>query len=88
MVFLDNFNILLERLKDRKLQRKIVKSGYLRKYGFQNKFEFLSILIEHFFETPEEFKEKLPEIYRMVKVMMKLDTLKMSTPTPTPVLSK
>lgn len=88
VVFLDNFNILLERLKDRKLQRKIVKSGYLRQYGFQNKFEFLSILIEHFFETPEEFKEKLPEIYRMVKVMMKLDTLKMSRPTPTPVLSK
>ncbi len=88
VVFLDNFNILLERLKDRKLQRKIVKSGYLRQYGFKNKFEFLSILVEHFFETPEEFKEKLPEIYRMVKRMMKLDTLKMAATPPEAVLSK
>jgi len=88
VVFLDNFNVLLERLKDRKLQRKIVKSGYLRQYGFKNKFEFLSILVEHFFETPEEFKEKLPEIYRMVKRMMKLDTLKMAATPAEAVLSK
>lgn len=88
VVFLDNFNVLLERLKDRKLQRKIVNSGYLRQYGFKNKFEFLSILVEHFFETPEEFKEKLPEIYKMVKRMMKLDTLKMAAPQTVTVLSE
>jgi Mlc titration factor MtfA (ptsG expression regulator) len=80
--------VLLERLKDGKLQRKIVNSGYLRQYGFKNKFEFLSILVEHFFETPEEFKEKLPEIYKMVKRMMKLDTLKMAAPQTVTVLSE
>jgi len=78
-VFLDHFNTLLEKMKDRNLQRKIVDSGYLRKYGFKNKYEFLSVIVEHFFETPKEFKEKLPEIYKMVKLMLNLDTLKMAS---------
>ena len=88
VVFLDHFNVLLERLKDRKLQRKIVQSGYLRQYGFRNKYVFLSILVEHFFETPEEFKETLPEIYKMVKRMLNLDPLKMARLAPIVVLSE
>ena len=72
------FKELLTILKDRKLQRKIVNSGYLRQYGFSNEYEFLAVLVEHFFETPEEFKEKLPEIYKIVRQMLNLDTLKMS----------
>ena len=66
--FMKRFQMLLDRLKDRKLQRKIVASGYLRQYGFKNEYEFLAVLVEHFFETPDEFNQKLPEIYRMVKV--------------------
>ncbi|WP_157972874.1 zinc-dependent peptidase [Aureibaculum luteum] len=79
VVFLDHFTALLDRMKDKKLQRKIVKSGYLRQYGFKNQFEFLSVVVEHFFETPHEFNQKLPEVYKMVKQMMNLDTLKMSS---------
>jgi len=61
-----------------KLQRKIVASGYLRQYGFKNEYEFLAVLVEHFFATPKEFNEKLPEVYKMVRLMLNLDTLKMS----------
>ncbi len=75
--FMKRFKQLLNILKDKKLQRKIVASGYLRQYGFRNEYEFLAVLVEHFFETPEEFNEKLPEIYRMVRLMLNLDTLKM-----------
>jgi len=77
--FLNHFSDLLERLKDKKLQRKIVKSGYIREYGFKNQFEFLSVLVEHFFETPHEFNKKLPEVYKMVKAILNLDTLKMAS---------
>lgn len=77
MVFLNHYKALLERLKDRKLQRKIVNTGYLRTYAFKNQYEFLSVLVEHFFETPHEFNQKLPEVYEMVKRMLNLDTLKM-----------
>ena len=76
--FMKKFKKLLAVLKDRKLQRKIVASGYLRQYGFENKYEFLAVLVEHFFETPEEFNEKLPEIYKLVSEMLNLDILKMS----------
>jgi len=79
IVFLDYFRSLLEQMKDRDLQRKIVASGYLRQYGFKNKYEFLSVIVEHYFESPKEFKEKLPEIYRMVRLMLNLDTLKLGT---------
>ena len=72
--FINKFNNLLEILKDLELQRKVVKSGYIRSYGFKNQYEFLSVLVEHFFETPEEFSEKLPEIYKIVSQMLNLDT--------------
>ena len=78
-MFLDHYNNLLEKLKDKDLQRKIVKSGYLRAYGFKNRYEFLSVLVEHFFETPHEFNKKLPEVYKMVKLILNLDTLKMAS---------
>ncbi len=76
--FMKRFKQLLNILKDRKLQRKIVASGYLRSYGFRNEYEFLAVLVEHFFETPEEFNEKLPEVYKMVRLMLNLDILKMT----------
>jgi len=79
IVFLEHFNTLLEKMKDKKMQRKIVDSGYLRSYGFKNQYEFLSVLVEHFFETPHEFNKKLPEVYKMVKLMLNLDTLKMAS---------
>jgi len=79
MLFLEHFNILLEKMKDVKLQRKIIDSGYLRIYGFKNKYEFLSVLIEHFFETPLEFNEKLPKVYEVVSLMLNLDLIKMSS---------
>ena len=49
--FINKFNNLLEILKDLELQRKVVKSGYIRSYGFKNQYEFLSVLVEHHFET-------------------------------------
>lgn len=72
--FINKFDELLLRLRDRRLQRKIIKSGYLREYGFTNQYEFLSVLVEHFFETPDEFQQKLPEIYSYVSQMLNLDT--------------
>lgn len=77
--FMERYKTLLVILKDRKLQRKIVASGYLREYGFKNEYEFLAVLVEHFFETPLEFNDRLPEIYKMVKLMLNLDTVKMAS---------
>ena len=49
---------------------KIMNSGYLREYAYTNQYEFMAVVFEYFFETPQEFRQKLPELYEMVKVMI------------------
>ncbi len=49
---------------------KIMNSGYLREYAYTNQYEFMAVVFEYFFETPQEFRQKLPELYEMVKKMI------------------
>ena len=42
-----------------------------------NKYEFIAVLIEHFFETPEEFKAKFPYIYENLMVMLNQNPLQL-----------
>lgn len=49
--------------------------GYLRSYGFVNKSEFFAVCIEHFFETPEIFKEKMPRMYIELCELLNQDPL-------------
>ena len=39
------------------------RDTFLRSYGATNAKEFFSVAVEHFFEAPCEFQEKLPELY-------------------------
>ncbi|WP_298512270.1 zinc-dependent peptidase [uncultured Kordia sp.] len=71
--FLKHYKLLLVSLTDKDAQKRLIKIGYLRDYAFENQYEFLSVLIEHFFETPEEFKAKLPNIYNRVKLMLNMN---------------
>jgi len=48
----------------------LLDSGYFREYAFTNDFEFLAVIMEHFFETPDTFKQKFPELFRKVKQMI------------------
>lgn len=55
-----------------------VKQGaipFMRKYGGTNAHEFWAVCIEHFFETPKEFKEQLPKIYGYLTVLLNQDPL-------------
>ncbi len=71
--FLKNYKLLLLSLRTKEAQKRLIEMKYLREYGFENQYEFLSVLIEHFFETPEEFQSKLPAIYDRVKRMLNMD---------------
>ncbi len=75
--FLNNFNHLLKFLQDKDAQNKLINAGYLRAYAFENQYEFLAVLVEHFFETPKTFKEKLPEIYYLIQRILKIDIEKL-----------
>lgn len=45
-------------------------SGYFRDYAFTNDHEFISVMLEHFFETPEEFRRNFPLLYEKVTRMI------------------
>ncbi len=45
-------------------------SKLLRNYAFTNNFEFISVLIETFFESPKELKTQFPDLYDNVKNML------------------
>lgn len=49
---------------------KLKKINYFRNYGFTNKLEFIAVILESFFETPNDFKLKLPDLYKKVIKML------------------
>jgi Mlc titration factor MtfA (ptsG expression regulator) len=51
-------------------KEKLIKSDYFRIYGYTNQYEFVSVIIEHYFETPLEFKTKFPQLYQNVSLML------------------
>lgn len=69
--FKRHYRNLLGFMEDKKEQRNLIEAGYFRDYAFENQYEFLAVLIEHFFETPEAFKSKLPEIYFHIKKLLR-----------------
>lgn len=48
----------------------LINSGYFRDYAFTNAYEFLAVIMEHYFETPSEFREKFPQLYQRVSRML------------------
>lgn len=48
----------------------LVDSDYFRIYAYTNQYEFISVIIEHYFETPLEFNSKFPQLYLNVSRML------------------
>lgn len=71
--FLKHYKLLLLSLESKEAQKRLIEMKYLRDYAFENQYEFLSVLVEHFFETPEEFRSRLPNIYNRVKIMLNMN---------------
>lgn len=51
-------------------RQKLIDSEYFRIYAYTNHFEFISVIIEHYFETPNEFKMQFPELFQHVSKML------------------
>lgn len=49
---------------------KLIQSDYFRVYAYTNQFEFLAVILEHYFETPLEFKQEFPQLYNKVSLML------------------
>ncbi len=72
-LFARQFTQLLTTLGQTEIRERVVKLGYFREYAFENQYEFLAVVFECFFETPQEFKKVLPELYDKVRLMLNLD---------------
>lgn len=70
-IFRDGFNKLTTYLQEHKMVRdNLTTSKYFRAYAYTNQFEFFAVLLENFIETPDEFKNKFPELYGYMKQML------------------
>ncbi|WGH75171.1 zinc-dependent peptidase [Tenacibaculum tangerinum] len=45
-------------------------SGYFRDYALTNKLEFVAVIMEHFFETPEDLQQQFPQLYQKIQLML------------------
>lgn len=71
LMFTQHYHKMKQFLNDNEQYRnRLVASKYLRAYAFTNNFEFIAVLIESFFETPDELKTLFPEMYILVKKML------------------
>ena len=50
------------------------KETIFRKYGGTNMHEFVSVCVEHYFESPEEIKEKYPYLYYCTAILLNQHT--------------
>ena len=56
------------------ISEKLIASNYFRVYAYTNHFEFIAVILEHFFETPEKFQNEHPELYGKVRRMINFST--------------
>ena len=49
------------------------RASFLRKYAGTNKREFFAVCIEYFFESSAEFREKLPQVYYHLSILLNQD---------------
>lgn len=69
-IFQDEFDNVIRFYDKDALFEQVDQTQYFRSYGFTNRFEFLAVVLEHFFETPDRFKSELPKLYGHVAAMI------------------
>ncbi|RZJ63789.1 MAG: hypothetical protein EOO45_20175 [Flavobacterium sp.] len=69
-IYKDGFNNILVYLGKPSNRQQLIDAGYLREYAYTNQHEFVAVVLEYFFETPDEFRQRLPELHEIVKRMI------------------
>lgn len=68
--FKKHFETIMKEINHPPNRQRLIDSNYFRIYAFTNQFEFISVIIEHYFETPEQFQMEFPELYSNVSKML------------------
>lgn len=73
VIFASTYVKIQEYLVRPNVLKQLVASKYFRIYAYTNQMEFLAVILEHFFETPQMFKKEFPELYDNVRDMINFD---------------
>ena len=68
--FKKHYANIIKDLNEPENREKLINSKYFRIYAYTNQFEFISVIIEHYFETPEQFKGEFPELFANVSKLL------------------
>lgn len=69
-VFSRGFSDLSNFIRDEKKITAIRNSNYFRDYAFTNTMEFVAVITEYFFESPEELQQQFPVLYHKIEKML------------------
>lgn len=69
-IFMDMYKEIMHDIHQPVNAKRLVDSKYFRIYAYTNRFEFLAVILEHFFETPHQFKIEFPELFHKIELMI------------------
>jgi Mlc titration factor MtfA (ptsG expression regulator) len=70
IIYSDMFHEIMAYIDKPENRQRLMETNYFRSYAYTNSFEFIAVILEYFFETPQEFRQKHPDLYDMVKKMI------------------
>lgn len=70
--FKKHYEMIMKEVNHAPNKQRLIDSNYFRIYAYTNQFEFISVIIEHYFETPEQFKIEFPELFSNVSKMLNI----------------
>lgn len=73
IIFADSYDKIIAYLKRPDVLKGLVESNYFRIYAYTNQAEFVAVVLEHFFETPLQFKKEHPELFTNVAAMINFE---------------
>lgn len=68
--FSKHFREILKHISQKSVRDKLEETKFFRLYAFTNQYEFMAVLAEYFFESPDEFKQEFPLLYGHVQKML------------------
>ncbi|MBG42561.1 MAG: hypothetical protein CL530_01175 [Aequorivita sp.] len=68
--FAKQFQNILKQLTKPEVKDQLDRTAYFRAYAFTNQYEFMAVLAEYFFESPQDFERIFPKIYFHTKKML------------------
>lgn len=70
IIFAQGYQEIKKYVNNPENQKLLLEKKYFRAYAFVNPVEFIAVILEYFFETPEDFKSNFPLLYRKVSIMI------------------